>query len=261
MLFERAATGSTPTHFGRALEPHARAILNQAERAEHEIAELVGARRGRVRVMSGPIFADILYPTVLRRFHETHPKVQVSLATGYGENILAALRAREAEVAFTMLGPHAIDGAFATDILVENQSVIIVGNADHPLAKRRRVTPHEAWAYPWIMTRQPGLFRAMLLQRFARFDLPIPAPASECASAEIQKRLLRSGGYLASIAELAVREELSRDALREIRVPELNWTFAAGAFYLKSVPLTPAARHFINVARSVGQELAPKRKP
>jgi len=193
---------------------------------------------------------------VLRRFHAAHPQVEVVLAISQGEGVLGAVRANEAEVAFTLLDYARDDDVFATQTMVPDQRVIVVSGADHPLARRRRVTPREAWDCPWLLPRHNGIFRTRLAARFQRFGLPLPAPASIGASTEIQKHILQGGGYLAVLPELAVREELAAGTLRAIPVPALGWSYAAGAFYRKSVPLSPAARHLIEIARGVCREMA-----
>jgi DNA-binding transcriptional LysR family regulator len=259
-LFERAVTGTTPTLFGRALEPHARAVLNQADRAGEMIAELAGGRRGRVRVVSGPTFAAVVYPIALPRFHQSCPKVEVSHESAFHEEMVPALREGRCEIAFGMLGPHTVDDAVATETLVDNQPVIVVGGPEHPLSGRRRVSLHEVLDYPWALTRPPGLFRVMLAERFAHAGLPAPSPAAESASSDTKKRLVLGGGYLGMAPELSVREEIAKGSLCEIRVPELGWSYAVGALYLKAVPLSPAAQQFIEVVRAVSRELGTKRR-
>ena len=259
-LFDRAVGGSIPTDFGRALDPHARAIINQAQRAQREIGEIASARRGRVSVISGPLFAESLFPSVLQRFHEAHPLVEIALTTGYSDTMLAALRTGAAEIGFGMLGSHTVGADLATEVMMTDQRVIVAAGDTHPLARRRHVSAREAWDHQWVLPSHPDLFRGKLAEGFARAGLPMPAPSSEFNLITALRCVLRAGDYLGAVTEIAAREDLAAGTLREIRVPELAWTFAAGTLYRREGPMSPAAHHFIETARVVIREVTAKRR-
>jgi DNA-binding transcriptional LysR family regulator len=259
-LFDRSVAGSKPTHVAVLLEAHARAIVNAAERARSEIAELATGRLGRLTVASGPTFGETLFPAVLSRFHADHPLVEVSISTEPFAKVLAMVLAGEVDFAFTTLDQRSLDDALVREVLVPNERVIVAAGPAHPLAARRRVSPQDAWAHPWVLSRHRGTFRAILAERFARAGLPLPSAALDCASVEIQRGILRQGRHLGAIAATAVRDELAAGTLREIRVPELGWTFSAGVFYRKAAPLSPIMRHFVETARDVCREMKQRRR-
>src|SRR3954470_15496936 len=69
-LFSRARGNVTLTPAGAALLPLARRILADVDTARLEVQELVGLRRGRVRLGATPSLCAGLLADVLRRFHD-----------------------------------------------------------------------------------------------------------------------------------------------------------------------------------------------
>src|SRR5919107_2896263 len=67
-LFERIRGGVTLTAAGETLLPLARRMVADADAARDAVREIVGVRRGRVRVGATPSLCSSLVPTVLRRF-------------------------------------------------------------------------------------------------------------------------------------------------------------------------------------------------
>ena len=57
-------------------------ILADVETATREVQELVGLRRGRVRLGATPRLATSLAPPVLRRFRDAHPTVDLRVEEG-----------------------------------------------------------------------------------------------------------------------------------------------------------------------------------
>ena len=72
-LFDRIRGNVTLTAAGEALLPLAQRILADVETARREVQELVGLRRGRVRLGATPSLCTSLAPEVLRRFRDAHP--------------------------------------------------------------------------------------------------------------------------------------------------------------------------------------------
>src|SRR3954467_13035161 len=76
-LVERTRRGVRPTEAGRLLLEHADIVLRQLARAEEELAELAGLRRGRVRL--GSFFAALgrLSTELAADLGERHPEVVI----------------------------------------------------------------------------------------------------------------------------------------------------------------------------------------
>src|SRR5256885_16683878 len=78
-LFSRARGNVTLTPAGEALLPVARRILSDVDVARLEVGELVGLRRGRVRLGATPSLCVAVLADVLQRFHDQYPGIQLGV--------------------------------------------------------------------------------------------------------------------------------------------------------------------------------------
>ena len=132
-LIERTAKGVSLSPQGEAFLHFAKAILQEADRAEHWLQNL-----SRDISMSVSLGVSVepsmrLAPAVLSDFRKTLPNVMIRLTEGVALDLLAALRENRIELAVTKL-PRLFD---PSDLRVERlyqAEPVIVGRAGHPCA-------------------------------------------------------------------------------------------------------------------------------
>ncbi|MFC6235044.1 LysR family transcriptional regulator, partial [Leucobacter soli] len=90
-LFHRARGNVTLTAAGEHLLPIARRMLADAETARDEMAELVGLRRGRVRLGATPTLCTSLVAEALAEFHEAHPGIDIEILERGSRTLISAL--------------------------------------------------------------------------------------------------------------------------------------------------------------------------
>src|SRR5438309_2064675 len=78
-LFNRLGRKITLTTFGEHFQNHARRVLAELEGARHEVAALIGLRRGTVSVGAIPTVAPYLLPKALTAFAKACPGVTVAV--------------------------------------------------------------------------------------------------------------------------------------------------------------------------------------
>jgi DNA-binding transcriptional LysR family regulator len=152
-LLERAGRNVRLTDAGRVLVRHARTLLDGAEEAEAEVAQVAAGRvAGTVRVSSfQSAFLRIVAPTV-RSLAGTHPDVRVEASELEVEQGVPRLRLQHLDV---VVGdeyddqPRPVHRDLARSDLVRER-VRIVMPEGHPLARRRKVRmaalADQAWA-------------------------------------------------------------------------------------------------------------------
>jgi DNA-binding transcriptional LysR family regulator len=136
-LIERAR-GSGPvelTDAGRLLLEHVDEILGRYGRAGDELAALAAGRTGQLRVGMLQSVATRVLPSVLARFAQECPDVQVLPSESAADTLLfAELEAGGLDLVFCEL-PLA-EGPFACYELIEDP-VLLVVSAESPLAQRQ----------------------------------------------------------------------------------------------------------------------------
>ncbi|AGL15457.1 LysR family transcriptional regulator [Actinoplanes sp. N902-109] len=135
-LFERVRNAMTLTAAGETLLPIARRMVADADAARDAVQEIVGLRRGRVRVGATPSLCSSLVPPVLRRFRAEHPDVELVVNEGSSQDMIAHLLARDLDLALIVQAAQGVDPALHTaPLLRESLVVASVASAPPPAAE------------------------------------------------------------------------------------------------------------------------------
>jgi len=248
VLFNRSSQGMEPNALGRAIEARARVIVGEVGRAEREIGELLDAQRGRIVIGGGPVFAHPAIRRGVGRFREAHPKVEIELREVLIREVIPEIKAGEIDYAiatFDDLG----DDEVTREIILPRQRVMIMTSAENTIAQKNHVTLEEIWPGPWLLPTKGRMFRTTLDEIFKNAGLPPVEASIECNSIFLMKSYLLAGGIISPFHEMLVREEIERDIVRPLRIPELNWTLDIGVVYRRGVPLPPAAARLLDAIK------------
>ena len=98
-LFERHSTGVRLTEYGRVLEPRARTIEAETQRAAEEIRTMQGLSSGTLKVGAVASVMTHLLPRALSGLLDRHPGLEVRIVEGVDDRLAEALRASEIDVA------------------------------------------------------------------------------------------------------------------------------------------------------------------
>ncbi|MFF1298971.1 MULTISPECIES: LysR family transcriptional regulator [unclassified Streptomyces] len=172
-LFTRTPRGVRLTIDGQAFLPHARALLDTAERAMASVRP--GSRALRVDVIGRRLGPAAL----LRGFHRACPEVELDVVTLFdAKEALAAIRSGTIDASFRAVTvparrlPHGIDAA-----RVHDEPVQLLTGPQHALATARAVTPAQLAGHRiWMPGLVAGTEWASYYDEFAtEFGLTIEA--------------------------------------------------------------------------------------
>jgi DNA-binding transcriptional LysR family regulator len=114
-LLERGTRPVGLTEAGYTLADHARAVVARLDSAEQQLAEIAGARAGRLRFGSFPTALATFVPAALRRFRRSHPTIALTVVDDHLQRLLPRLAERELDVA--LVYEHAaLRGHAAADV-------------------------------------------------------------------------------------------------------------------------------------------------
>ncbi|MER7998890.1 LysR family transcriptional regulator [Streptomyces sp. NPDC095613] len=152
-LFARAARGVHLTIDGQAFLPHARALLDAADRASDSV------RPGRRPLRVDVIRRRVAVAGVLRDFHRAHPEFDLDVITLFAsEEAIAAVRSGTIDATFRAVvapGRPLPDGIEAVPVL--NEPLQLCVGPGHPFASARSVTPGQLSGHRvWMPGNEPG---------------------------------------------------------------------------------------------------------
>ncbi|MFF5082718.1 LysR family transcriptional regulator [Actinoplanes sp. NPDC000266] len=130
-LFERIRGAVTLTAAGHTLLPIAQRMVADADAAQEAVSDIVGLRRGEVRLGATPSLCSSLVPEVLRTFRAEHPEIQLYVNEGGSQDLIENLHAHTLDLALIVQPEEGVDEALtATPVLRE--SLVVASVADGP---------------------------------------------------------------------------------------------------------------------------------
>lgn len=245
-LFDRTTRRVQPTPAGRALLPHATAILNAFQAARDAVEAVSGGLSGLVRIGYMTNVTLINIPRLLRRFHDDHPDVALQLApaaTGTA-GLADGLRRGELDVAFLAANPQDHPD-LRIDVLARTRLGLAVA-ADDPLAGHPRIRLADTAALRFVDSRAGFANRTLIDAEFRRHGLRREVHI-ETSDMNDTAAMVRNGLGVAYLPEYLVKDDTQMHWI-EIEDATLNMSISVGTSPDRTV--NAAASRLAAVARS-----------
>lgn len=133
-LFLRRARGLLPTAAGRVVVKHGLALLQTLDQLDVELTDLGQGLLRHVRLAAGTAAINQFLPPLLARYAALHPQVRVDLEEQVSEQVVATLRAGQADIGIFVAGPDTTGLALRE---FRRDELVLVLPAAHPLARGR----------------------------------------------------------------------------------------------------------------------------
>jgi len=213
-LLVRGRRGVSLTPAGRRFLPRAIAAMESLRRGATEAKAGSEARGGLLAIGLASDLALYLAPRALARFATRHPQVETLVRSGHSRFVADLLRSEEVELALVsqlVLLPDLASRALFTE------SVPVVVAPSHRLAKRTSVKIDEL-AQAGLVVRDPAAYLRTITMAFFAAGETAPRIVMELDNTEACKRVVLSGLGAALLPEMAIRAELGRGDLVQLRV-------------------------------------------
>jgi DNA-binding transcriptional LysR family regulator len=166
-----------------------------------------GARQELVLASGAYLLAHHL-PEPIRQFRAQHPAIQVTLRIAAWSALQRLVESEQTDVGILAWDPDVPrSGALEYEHLFDEPFSLILP-ADHPLARARRITPHELVKHPLILPPKGGADRRTLDRILRKHNLTERVrPALVCGLIDVVKEYVSLG---LGIAAMYVTEEVAR---------------------------------------------------
>jgi DNA-binding transcriptional LysR family regulator len=215
-LFERRRSGVRLTAAGTVLIRHVRDTQIDFQRARAEIASLRGVVTGEVRIISIESVIARFLPSVIDELAARYPQVSFTVL-----NIDPSHQAEELRSGRHDLGVLFVDNQLkGFEVVAEfRTSVGAMMRADHPLAKRRRLTLTDCAAFPVVMLHDRWLLDAVMATEFAESGARL-APRVVSNSIEFMRQIITHGLGIGFFTPIGFLDEIRRGELVHVRLAE-----------------------------------------
>ncbi|CAL9479078.1 HTH-type transcriptional regulator HdfR [Streptomyces sp. enrichment culture] len=208
-LFARSSRRVELTSAGAAFVAGARACLAAADRAVADAAAATGVVRGRLAVGVIVTAAAVDVPELLQRYRARHPDVRVVLRSGRSDELAAAVRGGDLDIAFLGLPEDERPSGVETVVLGHDEHVLVVP-AGHRLAGASRVGLREIAEETFVDFAGGTPARAQSDRAFAAAGL-VRDVAYEAGVVELITRLVARGLGVALLPSAFVRPRAAGD--------------------------------------------------
>lgn len=222
-LFERDGRRIRPTAYAELFLPYARTIAAEAERFRANLGDMLGGRRGLVRIGVGPSAAADMVAAAANHLAEECPGLRMQVLAGIYEDMIEDLVCGKLDlfVAVRQVERHAplIREEKLCDI-----AYVVVAGAGHPLAGSDAVELETLVAECWISGANLGIIEESIENSFAAHGLALPRPEIETTSVLFTLAMLDRGRHLSILPAMLVQNEIASGRLVKLRLRADPWT-------------------------------------
>lgn len=248
-LFERASREGTLTAAGELLRGYAERLLRLRGEASIALEELRSLERGRLTILANEYTCLWLLP-VLDAFRRLSPHIGVTVQRSLASRIPDQLLERAAEFGILSFRP---DSDRLRAIAVYTDTVALVVDPGHPLARHRQVSIRDLGAQNFVAHIVSSPLRQRVIETFARHQTPLNMGV-ELPSLEAIKRFVALGNGVALVPGLTVQPELERGELVQVQVPELKIARRLWLVHRAQASLSHAGLAFLGVVRNLASD-------
>ena len=245
-LFTRMPRRVVLTEAGERLLERAHHILREHDAALAELAELAGAKHGRLRVgsASGMVSSDSL-PLILKRLRKSHPNADVSVASGTSEELVKKILGGEIDTAFVSLPVEARN--VETELLSRDQ-LVAIASPRHALAGQKVVSAFALAGEKLILGEQGGNTRRLIDEFFSEAGLK-PTVAMELSRQQAIKNMVAADMGIGIVPLSVARDDVEKGRLVRwwIEGARINWEM--GVARLSGGYLSPVCQTFLDLCR------------
>lgn len=146
-LFDRGPTGVEPTSFGQLVLQRGEKLLADQSDLLREIKLQAGIEVGNLAVSAGPYPFEISIGRAMTRLIAAHPRLRVWVSVADPRHVLQGVLNGRVDMGVTDARFSGRDERLSTHPLPAHP-ILMASRPGHPLARRRRLTRADVFAYP-----------------------------------------------------------------------------------------------------------------
>ena len=222
-LFVRTRNGMRLTEAGRAFIPYAERALREGRQA---LGDVGNGTAGHLMIGAAPAVSTYLLPSVLERFVDRHPRVEVAVRTGHSESVLEMVLRDEVQLGIGRSLRH----PEVELIPFHEEELVLVVAPEHPFAKLHRVRMADVGGQQLIMFDRTSSYYEITQAAFLSAGVTLRGMLMELDNIEAAKKMVERGLGVALLPRTAIGRESGAGALRLVDIadaPPMRTTIVA----------------------------------
>ena len=253
-MFERTTRKVTLTYAGKALLPHARALLDYMDNAILSVQELAAHQKGVIKLSCIPTATFYFLPLVLEKFNSLYPNIRVHIHEQATMDSLDSLMSGETDFGINM---NRVTHPQISFTPLVDEPYILVCRRDHPLATKKLVEWNELASHRLIGIRRTSGNRILIEQEIAQTAGTLEW-CYEVRHYSTAIGLVEAGLGIAALPCMAMSHH-QHESLVSIPLVEPVIRRSIGLIRRNDVPLSPIAERLVNLFLEMWFERKPEK--
>lgn len=244
-LFEQLGKRLYLTDAGKTLLREASQLLGNLDRVREALTAHQKADRGALRLGASTTPGFYLLPSVLGKFHRSHPEVEISYSVENSHDVEDAVLANEIDLGFVgtrLSSPELIQEPIARD------EIVLFASSSHPLAARKRIELDLLTREVWVTREKGSATRKILEARLARARISL-GKSVVLGCPEAVKALVAAGFGISFLSIHGLRDEIRQHRLARLPVANFRLERTIYAVRHKDKHESPVLRSFLGAVR------------
>ncbi len=245
-IFIRTPRQVLLTEAGEVLLARARKILREHDAAIAQIAELAGAKKGRLRIGSASSnFLTGNLPKILNRLKKQFPDAEISVTSGTSDALIERILAGEMDVAFVSLP---VESQHIQTEMLFSDEIVAIAHPSHPLAKKKVVSAATLAGEKLILGERGGNTRREFDNFFVAAGVK-PNISMELSRQSSINEMVKNGMGVGIAGVKAVEKDVKDGKLVSwwIEGAQINWEL--GLAKLRGGYESPITKQFVKLCR------------
>ncbi|MFT3907361.1 MAG: LysR family transcriptional regulator [Steroidobacteraceae bacterium] len=238
-LFDRVGKRVQLNDLGQALMPRAAELLDRARELESLLQQSEVA--GALRVGATLTIGNYLGAQIISDYMQRYPRAHVTLAVENTAHIIARVAGFELDLGLVEGSCQHPD---VEAIPWGRDGLEVFAAPDHPLARKRRITPADLAQADWIL-REPGSGTRETFDRAASAALGQVRVRLELAHTEAILQAVKAGLGIGCVSHIALAAPLAAGTIVRLKTPFLSLQRDFLIVVRRGKYLSAASRHFI----------------
>ena len=247
-LFERTPAAMTPTGFGDNLARCVKLARSHLRSACDEIANLRGARRGRLVIGTLPFVRTIIVPKAITALLDKHRSLDIATVEGSYEDLVAGLRCGDIDIVVGALRGETPDSDLEEQFVFD-ANLSVIARSGHPLLNQAECRWADLLRYQWVLPRTGTPTRNLFDDAIRARGLQLPEHVIETSSLVLLRGLLLESDRLTVLSRHQVRFEEESGILATLPFPLPGTDRPFGLTSRRNAALSPAAELFVSELR------------
>lgn len=219
-LFELRSGRYFLTEAGEALHHYAckiDALMKEARRVTQEFKDF---HKGAITIGASYVPATYLLPEIVYQFQCEFPNIKITLMVKTAPEIRMMLQNHEIDLGVISAAPF--DESLLKQTNVMPDTLVLAFSKEHHFSKKENVSLQDIEKERILLHRNPSTTRDLLTKWMLAHNITFQSEI-ELDSLETMKQILKHGNGVAFISKLAIEQEVQRNELRYIPIPEFEF--------------------------------------